>query len=117
MEIWCGSPDFSKLKFEASTGTLLGQEHQYDGDFNNISSNSSADIDDSSKTDKNEAYKDFDENLDDDGDDYDPSVSDEVNNKPHASTKSKLDNIPRLIDNKRKHLKKTVFCSKGIDSN
>ena len=105
------------MKIETSTSTLLGQERQCEGDFNNISSNNSADIDDSSKTDENEAYKDFDENLDDDGDDYDPIVSDEVNNKPHASTKSKLDNIPRLIDHKRKHLKKTVLCSKGIDSN
>ena len=73
------------MKFGTSTRMLLGQKHQCDGDFNNISSNSSADIDGSSKADENvlltESYENFDENLDDDGNDYDPSVSDDVNNK------------------------------------
>ena len=91
---------------------LLGQEHQCDGDFNNISSNSSADIDDSSKTDENipltESYEDFNENLDGDGVDYDPSVCDDVNNKPPAPKKNKLDNVPGLIDDKRKHLQKEM---------
>ena len=48
VEIWGGSPDFSKLKFGTSTRMLLGQEHQYDGDFNKISRKSSTDIDGSS---------------------------------------------------------------------
>ena len=121
VEIWGGFPNVSKLKFGTSTRMLLGQENQCDGDFNNISSNSSADIDDSSQTDENspltECFEDFDENLDDDGDDYDPSVSDDVNNKPPFLKKNKLDNVPRLIDDKRKHLqKKTVLCSKGTES-
>ena len=95
----------------------MGQE-QCDGDFNNISSNSTADIDDSSKTDENvlltESCEDFDENLDDGGD-CDPSVSDDVNNKPPAPKKNKLDNVPRLI--KESTFKETVPCSKGTDSN
>ena len=74
-----GSPNVSKVK--SGTSTRIG-----------------TDIDDSSKTDKNvpltESYKDFDENLDYDGDDYDPSVSDDVYNKPPASEKNKLDNVP-----------------------
>ena len=53
VEIWGGSPNVSKLKFGTSTRMLLGQEHQGDGDFNNISSNSSVSIDESSKTDEN----------------------------------------------------------------
>ena len=57
---------------------LLGQEHRRNGGFNNISSNSSVDID-RSKTDENvrltESYEDFNKNIDDDGDDYDPSVT------------------------------------------
>ena len=64
---------------------LLGQKYQRDGDFNNISSNSSGDIGGRSKADENvlltESYENFDENLDDDGNDYDPNVSDDVNNK------------------------------------
>ena len=73
VEILGGSPNVSKLKFGTSTRMLLGQKYQCDGDFNNISSKSSADIDDSSKTDENilltESYEDFDESLDDDDDD------------------------------------------------
>ena len=68
---------------------LLGQKHQRDGDFNNISSNSSADIGGRRKADENvllrESYENFDENLDDDGNDYDPNVSDDVNNKPQET--------------------------------
>ena len=92
LEIWGRSPNVSKLKFGTSTRMLLGQEHQGDGDFNNISSNSSVGIDDSSKTDENvpqtESQEDFDENLDDDGNDYDPSVSDDIYNKPPAPKKN-----------------------------
>lgn len=79
VEIWGGSPNPSKLKFGTSARMLLGQEHQYDGDFNNTSSNNSVDIGGRSKTDENvpltESYEDFDENLDDDGDNYDSNVS------------------------------------------
>ena len=56
IEIWGGSP-VSKSKFGTSIRMLLGQEHQGDGDFNNIRSNSSADIDGSSKTDEDVSLK------------------------------------------------------------
>ena len=79
VEICCGSPNPSKLKFGTSARMLFGQEHQCEVDFNNISSNSSVDIGGRSKTDENipltESYEDFDENLDDDGDNYDSNVS------------------------------------------
>ena len=82
---------------------MLGQEHQCDGDFN-ISSSSSADINNSSKTDENvpltESYEGLDEKLDD-GDE------DEVNDKPPVPKKNKL-GVSRLIDNKRKHLQKKM---------
>ena len=81
VEIRGESPNILKRKFGTSTKTLLGQEHQCDGDFN-ISSSSNPDIDDSSKNDGNiplaESYKDFDENLDDDANDYQPSVIEDV---------------------------------------
>ena len=56
-----------------------------------------------------ESYEDLDGKLDD-GDHYDPSVKDDVNDKPPVPKKNKLD-VSRLIDNKR------IDCSKGIDSN
>ena len=51
VEIWGGSPNVSKLKFGTLARMLLGQKHKCNGDFNNISSNISADVDDSSKND------------------------------------------------------------------
>ena len=37
---------------------------------------------------------------------------------PPVPIKNQLDNVPRLKDNKRKHLqKKLPSCSEGIDSN
>ena len=61
IEIWGGSPNVSKSKFGTSIRMFLGQEHQGDeiliGDFNNIRSNSSADIDGSSKTDEDVSLK------------------------------------------------------------
>ena len=73
---------------------------------------SNADIDDNSKTNENvpltESYVDFDENLDDDGDDYDLSVNNYINSKPPVPMKNKLNNVSQVIDNKRKHLQKKL---------
>ena len=63
---------------------LLSQEHQRDWDFKNISSNSFADMDDSSKTDENvpltKSYEYFNESLGDNHDDYYPSFRDDFSN-------------------------------------
>ena len=62
------------------------------------------------------SYEDLDQTLNDGGDSYDPTVTDDVSNKPPVPKKNKLNNVPQLIDNKRKSLQKSC-CSKGRDSN
>ena len=81
VEIRGESPNVLKKKFGTLTKMLLDQEHQCDGGFN-ISSSSNPDIDDNSKNNRNiplaESYKDFDENLYDDANDYHPSIIEDL---------------------------------------